>query len=197
MTLSRLTHVFSAYSFFFFSFTLKKNYFNWRIITLQYCDGFCHTSIWIGPKYTYIPSILNLPLTSLLTPSSRLSQSTSFGYPESSIKVALVIYFTYGNAYASVLFSRIIPPSASPTESKTLFFTSVSLLLPCMWDHWYHLSWLHIYVLIYGICLSFSDLYTLKKPEFKKTQAPRCPLQHYFQQLGHGSNLDVHLQMNG
>ena len=23
-------------------------FFNWRITTLQYCDGFCHTSIWIG-----------------------------------------------------------------------------------------------------------------------------------------------------
>ena len=27
-------------------------FFNWRIITLQYCDGFCHTSVWIGHKYT-------------------------------------------------------------------------------------------------------------------------------------------------
>ena len=23
-------------------------YFNWRIVTLQYCDGFCHTSTWIS-----------------------------------------------------------------------------------------------------------------------------------------------------
>ena len=22
----------------------KNNYFNWRLITLQYCGGFCHTS---------------------------------------------------------------------------------------------------------------------------------------------------------
>ena len=29
-------------------------------------------------------------------------------------------------------FSQIIPPSASPTESKSLFFTSVSLLLSCI-----------------------------------------------------------------
>ena len=26
-------------------FAFKKIYFNWRIIALQYCDGFCHTSI--------------------------------------------------------------------------------------------------------------------------------------------------------
>ena len=25
--------------------------FNWRIIILQYCDGFCHTSMWISYKW--------------------------------------------------------------------------------------------------------------------------------------------------
>ena len=45
--------------------TLKKFYlFNWRIITLQYCDGFCHTSTWISHR---CPPILNPPPTSLLT----------------------------------------------------------------------------------------------------------------------------------
>ena len=47
--------------------------------------------------------------------------------PASCIKLALVIYFTYGNIHLSVLFSQIIPPSPSPTEPKSLFFTSVSL----------------------------------------------------------------------
>ena len=32
----------------------------------------------------------------------------------------------YGNVYVSALFSQIIPPSPSPTEYKSLFFTSVS-----------------------------------------------------------------------
>ena len=45
---------------------------------------------------------------------------------------ALVIYFTYGNVHVAILFSQIIPPSPSPTESKSLFFISVSPLLPCM-----------------------------------------------------------------
>ena len=30
--------------------------------------------------------------------------------------------------------------------------------------------------------------YTLRKPQFKKTHLPRCSLQHYLQQPGHGSN---------
>ena len=60
---------------------------------------------------------------------SELSQSTSFECPASCIELALVLYFTYGNIHVSMLFSLIIPPSPSPTESKSLFFTSVSLLL--------------------------------------------------------------------
>ena len=38
--------------------------------------------------------------------------------------------------------------------------------------------------------------YTLRKSKLKKAHVPQCPLQHYFQELGHGSNLDVHQQMN-
>ena len=63
---------------------------------------------------------------------SGLSQRTGFECPASCIELALVIYFTYGNIRVSILFSQIIPPSPSPTESKSLFFISVSLLLPCI-----------------------------------------------------------------
>ena len=45
------------------------------------------------------------------------------------IEPGLAICFTYGNIHVSMLFSQIITPSPSPTESKSLFFTSVSLLL--------------------------------------------------------------------
>ena len=38
--------------------------FNWRIIALQYCVRFCHTATWISWRYTYVPSLLNLPPTS-------------------------------------------------------------------------------------------------------------------------------------
>ena len=37
-------------------------------------------------------------------------------------------------------FSQIIPPSPSPTESKRLFYTSVSLLLSRIQGYHYHLS---------------------------------------------------------
>ena len=38
-------------------------FFNWRLIALQYCVGFCHTSASICHRYTYVPSLLNLPPT--------------------------------------------------------------------------------------------------------------------------------------
>ena len=39
-------------------------FFNWRIITLQNCIGFCHISVWINHSYTHVPFLLNLPPTS-------------------------------------------------------------------------------------------------------------------------------------
>ena len=35
--------------------------FNWRIITLQYWDGFCHTATWIGLRYICVPRLTSLP----------------------------------------------------------------------------------------------------------------------------------------
>ena len=46
----------------------SKCIFNWRIIALQCCAGFCHTSTWISHRYTYVPSLLNLLPTSLSIP---------------------------------------------------------------------------------------------------------------------------------
>ena len=39
-------------SFFFFLFV----FINWRLITLQYCRGFCHTLTWISYGFTCIPN---------------------------------------------------------------------------------------------------------------------------------------------
>ena len=47
----------------------------------------------------------------------------------SCIHPGLVICFTLDNIQVSMLFSWNIPPSPSPTESRSLFCTSVSLFL--------------------------------------------------------------------
>ena len=100
-------------------------FFNWRLITLQYCGGFAthwHESA-MAVQVSPLPKLI--PPPSLLHPAG-FSQSTGFQCPVSCIKLGLVIYFTYGNIHVSMLFSQIIPPLPSPTESKSLFFTSVS-----------------------------------------------------------------------
>ena len=52
--------------------------------------------------------------------------------PISCIQPGLVICFTLDSILVSMLFSPNIPPSPSPTESKSLFCTSVSLFLFCI-----------------------------------------------------------------
>ena len=106
----------------------------------------------------HVSPIMKPPPTSLPTPSLWLSQSTGFECRASCIKLALVICFTYVNIHISLLFSPIIPPWPSPTETRSLFFTSVSLLLPCKQDHHCHLSKSCIYAFIYYIGVSLSDL---------------------------------------
>ena len=60
------------------------------------------------------------------------SQRTSPKHPVSCIKPGLATHFIYDSIHVSMPFSQIIPPSSSPTESKRLFYTSVSLLLSHM-----------------------------------------------------------------
>ena len=97
-------------------------FFNWRLITLQY---FCHTFTWISHGCTCVPHP-DHPTPSYLSGSSHC---TSPECPASCIKPGLAICFTYENIHGSMLFSQIIPPLPFPTESNSLFFTSVSLSL--------------------------------------------------------------------
>ena len=70
VSLSSLHFKLETWVFFFFSLFI----FSWRIVALQCCVGFCHTSTWISHRYTYIPSLLSLSSTP--SQPSRLSQST-------------------------------------------------------------------------------------------------------------------------
>ena len=87
-------------------------------------------NIEMNPPQVYMcsPSWTLLPPPSPYHPSGS-SQCTSPKHPVSCIKPGLATRFIYVIIHVSMPFSQIIPPSPSPTESKRLFYTSVSLLL--------------------------------------------------------------------
>ena len=86
------------------------------------------------------------------------SQCTSPKHPVSCVEPRLVIHFLYDIIHVSMPFSQIIPPLPSPTESKRLFYTSVSLLLSLIQGYHYHLSKFHLYALVYCIGVFLSGL---------------------------------------
>ena len=127
--------------YFYFYFTLF--YF-----TILY--WFCHTSSWIHHGCTWVPnpeppSHLPPHTISLGHPSA---PAPSILYPASNLDWWFI---SYTILCVSMAFSQIIPPSASPTESKRLSYTSMSVLLSRMQGYWNHLSKFLIYVLVYCI----------------------------------------------
>ena len=60
---SREVFFFLNYSL-FFKIVIKNICCNWLMTALQYWFDICHTSTWINHRYTYVPSLLNLPRTS-------------------------------------------------------------------------------------------------------------------------------------
>ena len=129
---------------------MEANYF-------QYCIGFTIHQHESATVYMHSPSWIPLPPSSLYHPSGS-SQCTSPKHPVSCIEPGLVIHFLYDITHVSVPFSQIFPPSPSPTESKRLFYTSVSLLLSHIQGYRYHLSKFHIYALVYCIGVFLSGL---------------------------------------
>ena len=132
-------------------------YFIYFIFTLQYSIGFAihwHEST---------TGVHEFPILNPLPPPSPYflsgsSQCTSPKHPVSCIEPGLAIHFLHDIIHVSMPFSQIIPPSPSPTESKRLFYTSVSLLLSRIEGYHYHLSKFHIYVLVYCIVVFLSGL---------------------------------------
>ena len=138
---------------FFFIFKL----FFLNFLTLQYCTGF---AIYQNESATGIPvfPILNPPPSSPPYHPSGSYQCTSPKHPVSCIEPGLATRFICDIIHVSMPFSQIIPPSPSPTESKRLFYTSLSLLLSRIHGYCYFLSKFHIYALVYCIGVFLSGL---------------------------------------
>ena len=89
--------------FIFFPFI----FISWRIITLQYCSGFCHTLTWISHGFTCVPHP---------DPPSRLPpHPIPLGLPSAPALSTCLIHPTWAgdldSILVSMLFSQNIPPS--------------------------------------------------------------------------------------
>ena len=143
---SHMQKCFCILFYFFLIFIFTLFYF-----TILY--WFCHTLTWIHHGCTWVPkhehpSHLPPHIISLDHPHA---PAPSILYPASNIDL-------HDSIHVSMPFSHIIPPSPSPSESKSPLYTSVFLLLSCIQGHHYHLSKFHIYVLVYCIGVFLSGL---------------------------------------
>ena len=138
----------SIFSFFFFLF---------QFFTLQYCIGFAihqnasATGVHVFPILNPPPTFLPIPYLWVIPVHQ--PQASCILHRTWTGDSFLIWYYTCFNA---ILPNH--PPSPSATESKRLFYISVSLLLSCIQGYHYHLSKFHIYALVYCIGVFLSGL---------------------------------------
>ena len=101
----------------------------------------------------------------ILNPSPTFLHPIPLGHPSAPAPSTLYHasnldwqFISYVITYMFQCHSPSHPMLASPTESKTLFYTSLSLLLSRIQGYRYHLSKFYIYALVYYIGVFLSGL---------------------------------------
>ena len=142
----------SIWLFLFFLFL--KFIYNWRIIVLQYCVGFCSMSTWTSHSYIYVPPHFLEPSSHLPLHPTPLGCHRALGLSSrhyTSQQIPSGYLFTYRNIYVS----QFVPPSPSPycvhRSVHYVCVSTVSLKIGIFLDSVY-------IMLIYDICFSLSDL---------------------------------------
>lgn len=137
---------FLPWEFFFFYFFVL--FLIRRMITLQYSDGFCHTSAWISQCRHICLLLLKPPLTPPCYPSM-LSQKHQLGLTMS--KFPLAIYLREERKLSTIFSSLSTLPS--PLKSVLYVYISFAMPLPIGSSVMIFLDSIYYLILIYNISI--------------------------------------------
>ena len=104
-------------------------FFNWSVVAIQCHVGFCYTKKWIFYMYTYVRSLLGMPLIPHPTPLGHHKALSWAPYAYSMLSLA--VCFTHSIVHMPIPISQLNPTHSTTTIFTCLFPTSVSLFLPC------------------------------------------------------------------
>ena len=123
---------------------LLKNHLciNWKVVALQYCDSFCHQPHELAMGKHMSPSWFPFPPRCPPHPP-RCCRARAFWVPciKHQTRTGYLFYIWWCTCFNALLWNR--STLSFPAVSQSLFFMSVSPLLPCTWGHQYYFSRSH------------------------------------------------------
>ena len=134
---------------------LKINLFNWRLITLQYCSGFCHTLTWISHGYICIPH----PEPPSHTPPHPIPQGHPGAPALSTLSHASHLdWWSISHRIIYMFQCYSLKPSHACLLPQSPKVCSLHMCLFCCLAYRIVVAKFHIYALIYNISVSVSGL---------------------------------------
>ena len=139
-------------------------FISWRLITLQYCSGFCHTLTWISHGFTCVP-YPDPPSRSPLPPPSPSHPSMSS---------------QFCGEFGSDVFQA---SSMSACNPEFLYFQSIPRAIP-------HNTWAYFGKLAFLIVFSRNQLYS----EGRALHHPQNQLFVFYSHTNSGENIALNLR---